>query len=100
MAVDPVPDSSVIDATTGRRRLVGCVWWSYQPPMGWSVVGTSLQGVEGNVATCLASSVGVSATYTALDSDGGCDDLPRSTVIYDRCLICGGTNECVDCADV
>lgn len=39
-------------------------------------------------------------SFTVRAEETGCDGIPRTPLVLDRCRKCGGNNECVDCSNV
>ena len=59
-------------------------------------VSRSRTGGSRQQVVCEASHL---TSFSVHAEEVGCDGVPRSALVLDRCNVCGGNNTCVDCAD-
>ncbi|KAJ1480715.1 hypothetical protein T484DRAFT_2780674 [Baffinella frigidus] len=104
--VSYMPSNASYDFKTGRTRVAGCVSKSSTSvSLGagdWTLTGLLLKKVEtvvgsGVLVTCTSTRIG---SLSVQDSPSGCDLVPRSNSVFDRCQVCNGENACVDCAGI
>ena len=109
-----VPNRS-IHATTGRQSVVAaCV---YLGPSGrtWLIDGMSVALNSSSASPYATPSSATSAgsvkeavvceashltSFTVVAEEAGCDGVPRSPRVLDRCRVCGGNDSCLDCDGV
>ena len=107
-----VPNST-LDSTTGRTSNVAVCAYLEDSGRSWGVRGmsfamnsSSLSPYSVKSSAASAGSAGLAVceashltSFSVRAEATGCDDVPRSPIVLDRCRVCGGNNSCVDCAD-
>ena len=113
LGMSAVVPNTTLDATTGCTSNVAVCAFLEDSGRSWGVRGMSFALNSSSVSPYSARSSTVAAGRSALvvceawhltsfsvrAETTGCDDVPRSPLVLDRCRVCGGNNSCVDCAD-
>jgi hypothetical protein len=102
-----------INETTGRQSEVAACVYLGEKRRSWDIHGMSLALNSSSASEFVAISSGTGSgmkqvvceamhltSFTVRAEETGCDLVPRSKLVRDRCRVCGGNDSCVDCSNV
>jgi hypothetical protein len=102
-----------INETTGRQSEVAACVYLGEKRRSWDIDGMSLALNSSSASEFVAISSGTGSgmkqvvceamhltSFTVRAEETGCDLVPRSKLVRDRCRVCGGNDSCVDCSNV